>query len=147
MERFLFIALALLLAAWASLAAARADTVVAAGTIRGQSLIGPSDVALVDGTTPGAVSTLEQVIGMEARVNLFPGRPIRTGDLRQPAIVDRNEIVTIRFENGGLLILTEGRAMDRAAEGELLRVMNLSSRNTITARASAPGLVTVGGQP
>lgn len=120
------------------------ETVVAAGTIRGATLIGPSDVAMIDGATPGALSDMGDVIGMEARVNLYPGRPIRAGDLRPPAVVERNEIVSIRYNYGGLLILTEGRALDRASEGELLRVMNLSSRQTVTATATAPGLVTVG---
>jgi flagella basal body P-ring formation protein FlgA len=120
------------------------DTVIAAGTIRGQSLIGPSDVALVEGDTPGALSSLDQAIGMEARVNLYAGRPIRTGDLRPPAVIERNDIVTMRYETGGLLVITDGRAMDRASEGELLRVLNLSSRNTVTARAIGPGSVIVG---
>jgi flagella basal body P-ring formation protein FlgA len=49
-------------------------------------------------------------------------------------VIDRNEIVTLRFNAGGLLISPTGRALDRAAEGERLRVINLSSRVTVTAR-------------
>ncbi len=135
---------ALILACAVTSGPAFADTVIAAGTIRGLSLIMPSDVALADGDTPGALSAIEDAVGMEARVNLYPGRPIRPGDLRAPAIVERNEIVTLRYEQGGLLILAEGRALDRAAAGEPLRVLNLDSRNTISGVASARGLVTVG---
>ncbi len=120
------------------------DTVIAAGTIRGATLIGPADVDIIEGATPGALSDVADAIGMEARINLYPGRPIRAGDLRPPAIVERNEIVSLRYNYGGLLILTEGRALDRAAEGETLRVINLNSRQTVTATASQPGLVTVG---
>ncbi len=120
------------------------ETVIAAGTIRGATLIGPSDVATVEGATPGALSDMAEAVGMEARINLYPGRPIRPGDLRPPAIVERNEIVSLRYNHGGLLIITDGRALDRAAEGESLRVINLASRQTVTAVASAPGLVTVG---
>lgn len=120
------------------------DTVIAAGTIRGATMIGPSDVAMIEGTTPGALSELSQAIGMEARINLYPGRPIRPGDLREPAIVERNEIVSLRYNYGGLLVITEGRALDRASAGEALRVTNLASRQTVTATATAPGLVTVG---
>lgn len=121
-----------------------AETVIAAGTIRGQSLIMPSDIAMVPGHTPGALSDPAEAIGMEAAVNLYAGRPIRPGDLRPPAIIERNSLVTIRYAHGPLMIVTDGRAMDRAAAGEALRVMNLSSRATITAIATAPGLVTVG---
>ena len=123
---------------------ANADTVIAAGTIRGATMILPSDVALISDETPGALSILADAIGMEARINLYPGRPIMPGDLRPPAIVERNEIVAMQYNHGGLLVLTEGRALDRAAEGEALRVLNLASRQTVTATASAPGLVTVG---
>jgi len=121
-----------------------AETVIAAGTIRGQSLIMPSDIALVPGITPGALSDPTDAIGMEAAVNLYAGRPIRPGDLRPAAIIERNSLVTIRYAHGQLMIIADGRAMDRAAAGEALRVMNLSSRTTVTATAAAPGLVTVG---
>ncbi|MBT8410287.1 MAG: flagellar basal body P-ring formation protein FlgA [Octadecabacter sp.] len=141
MIRLVLLCIALVLIA---LGPSRADTVIANGTIRGQSLIGPNDVALVEGDTPGALTNMVEAIGQEARVNLYPGRPIRPGDLRPPAIVERNEIVTIRFQHQGLMIVTEGRALDRAAAGEPLRVLNLSSRNTITAVATGPGLVTIG---
>jgi flagellar basal body P-ring formation protein FlgA len=145
MTRLVFTALALMLAALQS--AARAETVIAAGTIRGQTLIMPSDVALVTGTTPGALADLADAIGMEAAVNLYAGRPIRPGDLRPPAIIERNTIVTLRYDHGGLLVITEGRALDRAAQGERLRVLNLGSRNTVTATAVSPGLVNVGPNP
>lgn len=145
MNKILFSALALILAALHSIA--QAETVIAAGTIRGQTLIMPSDVALIDGTTPGALTTLNAAIGMEAAVNLYAGRPIRPGDLRPPAIVERNALVTLRYDHGGLVVVTDGRALDRAARGDMLRVINLTSRTTVTAQAAAPGLVVVGPTP
>lgn len=121
-----------------------ADTVVAAGTIRSMALIGPNDVQLVEGDTPGAATDFVGVIGMEARVNLYPGRPIRLGDLRPPAVINRNEIITLQYNRNGLLIVTEGRALDRAGIGERLRVLNLSSRSTVTATVLGAGIAGVG---
>ena len=120
------------------------DTVVANGTIWSMSVIGPADVRLVAGDTPGAILDLAAAIGMEARVNLYPGRPIRPGDLREPAVINRNEIITLQYDANGLLIVTEGRALDRAGTGERLRVLNLSSRTTVTATVQGAGLATVG---
>jgi flagella basal body P-ring formation protein FlgA len=43
-----------------------------------------------------------------------------------------------------LLIATEGRALARGGAGDYLRVLNLSSRNTITGRVDKSGAVVVG---
>jgi flagella basal body P-ring formation protein FlgA len=120
------------------------ETLVAATTIRGASPIGVGDVTVVPESVPGALSDPNEAIGMEARINLYPGRPIRAADLQAPAVIDRNDIVTLRFAAGGLMIVTDGRALDRAAEGERLRVINLSSRMTVTATATGPGAARVG---
>ena len=125
-------------------APALADTVVATGTIRSMALIGPADVHLIEGTTPGAMADLTAVIGMEARVNLYPGRPVRPSDLRPPAVINRNEIITLQYSANGLMIVTEGRALDRAGVGERLRVLNLASRTTVTATVLGSGLAGVG---
>lgn len=125
----------------------QADTVVAAHAIRGATLIGPQDLAMVPDTIPGALQDPERAIGMEARVNLYPGRPIRASDLQSPAVIDRNDIVSLRFSANGLVITTDGRALDRAAEGEQIRILNLSSRVTVTATALGPGMAQVGALP
>lgn len=128
------------LAAWPSLA----DTLVAATTIRGSETIGPDDVSIQPGSTPGALISPADAVGMEARVNLYPGRPIRPADLRPPAVIGRNDVVTLHYSDGGISIVTEGRALDRAAVGERLRVLNLTSRATVTAIATGPGRAKVG---
>ena len=122
----------------------RADVVIAAGTIRSQQVIGPNDVTLASETVPGALSNLEDAIGREARINIYPGRPVRAGDLQEPALVERNELVTLQFSSGGLMIVTEGRSLDRAGLGDRLRVQNLASRSTVTGTVVGPGLVAVG---
>ena len=92
----------------------------------------------------GALTDPAAAIGMEARVNLYANRPIRAADLRAPAVIERNEIVTLRFDASGLTIVTEGRALDRAGVGDRLQVMNLASRNMVTGQVVGPALVAVG---
>jgi flagella basal body P-ring formation protein FlgA len=144
MRRILLLAL---LMASTPTAPLRSETLVAVTTIRGATAIAAADLAILPEVTPGALSDPGQAIGMEARVNLYPGRPIRAADLRPAAVIERNEIVTLRFNARGLSIVTEGRALDRAAEGERLRVINLSSRVTVAARALGPGVALVGDLP
>jgi len=122
---------------------AMADTIVAARTIPAKSIIGPDDVLLRNLDTPGGIQTTEAAIGLEARVALYAGRPIRQGDIGPPAVVERNQIVTLVYNHGGIVISTEGRALDRAGPGDLIRVMNLTSRTSVNARISPDGVAFV----
>ncbi|RKF13044.1 flagella basal body P-ring formation protein FlgA [Roseovarius spongiae] len=133
------------LALLAALAAppAAADTVVAARTIRAQTLIGAQDVAVKKGDVVGAVSDVDTVIGQEARVALYAGRPIRPGDVGPPALVERNQIVALIYAAGGVAIQTEGRSLSRAGPGERVRVMNLASRLTVSGHVLPDGRVQV----
>lgn len=122
---------------------AMADIVVPTRTIRAGNVIAPADLVVKPGHRDGVARRTEDVIGQEARVALYAGRPIRLDDLGPPALIDRNQPVTLVFLRGGLAISTEGRALARGAEGDLIRVMNLSSRATVTGRVTADGTVAV----
>ena len=92
---------------------ARAEVLVAVRTIPAQSVIGPVDIQVSDLVVPGAMTDPDAVIGMEARVALYPGRPILPGDLALPATVERNAIVPLVYAAGNLhinhLSVTESR--------------------------------------
>ena len=131
--------------AWALLAtAALAQSVVPTRPIRSQSIITAADVGLVQASHPGAVADLDDVIGLEARVTLYPGRPITAGDVGAPAVIDRNQIVTMIYDIGGLRITAEGRALDRAGLGDQVRIINTDSRLTVVGKVKADGTVEVG---
>jgi flagella basal body P-ring formation protein FlgA len=121
-----------------------AQSVTPLRAIRSQSVIGPDDVTLAEETVPGAVAEIAAVIGREARVMLYPGRPILSGQIGAPALVERNQVVRMHFAMGPLNIVTEGRALDRAGEGEMLRVMNMASRQIVTGSVAADGSIKVG---
>lgn len=135
-------ALALLTAALAA-APALAEIVVPVRTIRPHEVIEAVDIAMAEGRAAGALTRLSQAVGKEARVALYAGRPLRAGDLGPPALVARNATVMLIFSRNGLRITTEGRALDRAAAGETVRVMNLASRSTVTGRVRADGAIEV----
>ena len=126
---------------------ALAESLVAARTIRAQTLIGPGDVTLVADEIPGALGTPDAALGQEARVAIYAGRPVRASDLGPPALVERNQLVPIAYRAGALLIRAEGRALGRGGAGDVIRVMNLGSRATVSGRIGPDGLVIVGGNP
>jgi flagellar basal body P-ring formation protein FlgA len=122
-----------------------AETLVAARTIRPAEVIAARDVALVPGEIPGGLSDPAEVVGLEARVALYAGRPIRPGEVGPAAIVERNQIVLLVYRRNGLAITTEGRAMGRGGIGDVIRAMNLASRSTVTGMIGPQGALHVSG--
>ena len=122
---------------------AGAEALVATRTIPARSIIGPEDLLLRDVNIVGGISDPSEAIGQEARVALYAGRPIRAGDISAPAIVERNQLIQLIYQNGAVVISTEGRAMERAGAGDWIRVMNLSSRTSVTAQVLETGAAQV----
>jgi flagella basal body P-ring formation protein FlgA len=123
--------------------AALAGAVVPVRPIRGQSLIAADDVEAADLDLPGAIEDPAAVVGREARVTLYPGRPILKGQVGAPALVERNQLVRMNFADGPLIITAEGRVLDRGGVGEVVRVMNLSSRQIVSGAVAADGSIEV----
>ncbi|MEL6594736.1 MAG: flagellar basal body P-ring formation chaperone FlgA [Pseudomonadota bacterium] len=121
-----------------------ADTVFATRTVRSQSVITAEDVTLKEGVLPGTLSALSQAIGRESRVVLYAGRPILADDITAPALIERNQIVTLIVSQNGLKISTEGRALERGAVGDMVKAMNLSSRSTVNGTVTADGHIQIG---
>ncbi|QHQ36451.1 flagellar basal body P-ring formation chaperone FlgA [Algicella marina] len=125
-------------------ASGHCDVLIANRAIPSRSIIAAEDVSVAAQSVQGTYTTPEEVIGREARVTLYPGRPIRRGDVGAPAVVERNQVVPLRYATGGLFIETEGRALARAGVGDLIRVMNITSRTTVTGRVAPDGTIEVG---
>ena len=122
---------------------ATAETLVAARTLRAQTILAPDDLVVAQGTVPGTATDPTEVIGLETRVAIYQGRPIRQADLGPPAIVDRNQLVMLSYVAGPLTIIAEGRALGRGGVGDRIRVMNIASRTTVSGIVAGDGSVRV----
>ncbi|WP_299826071.1 flagellar basal body P-ring formation chaperone FlgA [uncultured Roseobacter sp.] len=122
---------------------ALADTVVPTRTIRANAIITDVDVGTRAGQVANGFDRVTDVIGQEARTTLYAGRPILIDDIGPPALVARNQIVSIRFEASGLIITTEGRSLERGGVGDRVRIMNLTSRATLFGQVQPDGSVKV----
>jgi len=120
------------------------ETLVATRTIRSHAIISPDDVSLKNVDIAGSLDRIEDAVGLEARVVLYAGRPIRPGDIGPAAIIKRNQIIILVYRHGSLRIAADARALGRGGVGDYLRVMNLASRTTVTGIVGADGTVTVG---
>lgn len=124
-----------------------AESLIATRIVRAQTLLSAADVTLVAAEIPGALTDPADVLGLEARVTLYPGRAVRAGDIGPPTLVERNQLVTLIYNFGGLGITTEGRALARGGLGDVIQVMNLSSRNVLMAQVAQDGTLRVGSNP
>ena len=121
-----------------------ADIVVPAHTIRPQSVIATGRPhAARPARCRGVRQPFDDVIGLEARVALYPAARSGPRDVGPPAMVERNQLVLLVFSRGGLEIRAEGRALDRAGRGEMIKVMNTASRNIVMGVVRPDGTVLV----
>jgi flagella basal body P-ring formation protein FlgA len=117
-----------------------AETLVAARTIPAMTILAPEDLILKEGDSVGGETDPLLFVGMETRVALYAGRQVNVGDVGFPAVVERNQIIPLIFVRNGLRISTEGRSLARAGPGEIIRVMNLTSRSTVSAKIGVDGV-------
>ncbi|MCH8997047.1 MAG: flagellar basal body P-ring formation protein FlgA [Proteobacteria bacterium] len=82
-------------------------------------------------------------------VGKSPRRPIRAGEavlgneLREPILVPRNSLVTIRLQTARMVLTVQGRAMEAGAMGSVIRVMNTKTSKIISASVTNSGAVEV----
>ncbi|CAH0142062.1 flagellar basal body P-ring formation chaperone FlgA [Roseomonas sp. CECT 9278] len=92
---------------------------------------------------PGMAQRAEDVIGRQLRRPVGTDMPFATVDLVAPVVVAKNQAVLMLLEAPGLALSAQGRALEDAAIGEVVRVMNLASRQVVEAEVVGPGRVRV----
>lgn len=135
------------LALSATLAAAPvwAETLVANRTLPARTVIAPGDLVANPAIVPGAATQISEVAGKETQAVIYAGQPIYLALLAAPALVERNQMIRLVFDQDGLRIMTEGRALERGAAGTLIRVMNQGSRTVVQGIVAEDGSVNVTG--
>ncbi len=82
-------------------------------------------------------------------VGKSPRRPIRAGEavlgneLREPILVPKNSLVTIRLQTARMILTVQGRAMEPGTMGSVIRVMNTKTSKIISASVTNSGAVEV----
>jgi flagella basal body P-ring formation protein FlgA len=87
--------------------------------------------------------SVDQIIGMQLRRPVAAGQPLRLADLSRPPLVQRGSTVQIELSASGLSVTGQAVALDAGAEGEKIRVQNITSHAFLFARVIGPGHVRV----
>ncbi len=117
---------------------ASAAVLAAARTLPAGTVITAADLRAVDGDRPG-LSDPSEAIGLQTRITIHEGRPLQASLLQAPKLIGRNQIHPLVFQRGGLRIVAQARTLSDGAAGDVIRVMNLESRNTISAVVQPDG--------
>jgi flagella basal body P-ring formation protein FlgA len=117
------------------------------GTIRQGTPLGPDNLAFsrekVAETKGLYLTDFQAVQGMMARRNLQGNQLLTMGDVSEPALIHRGELVTVVITRGRVKVTTKAIANHDAARGELVALTSVESRAQITGLAEAPGTVVV----
>ena len=120
-----------------------AHVVVATHTLRAGTVLQERDLKLRGGGDAGGRELIAVLVGLETRRAIYTGRPVLAADLGPPTLVRRNAVVVMLYSDRGLGIRTEGRALDSGGAGEVVRVINLTSRRSLLATVTGQNQVEV----
>jgi flagella basal body P-ring formation protein FlgA len=82
--------------------------------------------------------TRDRAVGMQSRRQLRAGQAIRNADL-----VTRDQAVTLIYETAGLYLTLRGKAIEGGTEGDVVNVINLQSKRTVSGVVVGRGQVAV----
>jgi flagella basal body P-ring formation protein FlgA len=128
---------------------AAVETVEAAVLARGierNELIKSSDVVIErrpKAEVGNDVAGRNGAVGMQARRQLRAGQALRVADLAKPDLVTRDQNVTLIYESSGLYLTIRGKALEGGSEGDVVNVLNLQSKRTVSGIVVGRGQVSV----
>jgi flagella basal body P-ring formation protein FlgA len=85
----------------------------------------------------------DRAVGMQARKSIRAGQPVRNADLAKPDLVQRDQSVTLLYESAGLYLTVRGKAIEGGTEGDVVSVLNLQSKRTVSGVVIGRGQVAV----
>jgi flagellar basal body P-ring formation protein FlgA len=91
----------------------------------------------------GDAAVRSRAVGMQMRRQLRAGQAIKVADLAKPDLVQRDDNVTLIYESTGLYLTVRGKAMDGGTEGDVVNVLNLQSKRTVSGVVIGRGQVAI----
>lgn len=112
-----------------------------AGELLAASDIVWSDEAVAPSDAP---ADADAVIGKAARRPLRAGAAVGLHDLAAPRVIKRDELVQVAFEDGGVSLVLQAKALAEAGVGDTLHLVNIQSKKVLEAVCTGPGKAVVG---
>lgn len=113
-------------------------------------VISAEDIEYIDVAShklrPDTILDENELVGKILKNSKSPLIPVRKRDVQQKQIVERSDNINILYKTAAITLSATGMAMDGGAEGDLIRVKNLSSNKIVQAvvQSSSTALVSSG---
>ena len=112
-------------------------------------IFGPADISEVklprERVASDAIANPQQLVGKAARRILRAGETVRAGDIAEPIVVHKGDLVTIALNTPGMQLTAQGKAAEDGALGAAIRVANTQSNRVVDAVVAGPNQVVIGG--
>src|SRR3954453_17307015 len=117
------------LASAASAAKGNIEVLTYARSLAAGEIVQPTDLvyAKVAAAPADAPSDADQVIGQAAKRPLRAGAVVQAHDTGAAMVIKAGDVVTVSYDNDGVSLSLQGKAMTAAGVGELLSVQNTTS--------------------
>ncbi len=73
----------------------------------------------------------KDIIGKAVSGSISAYRPIRDHELSAPMLINRNQLVEMRFNTGTMFISTTGMSLEEGAIGDIIQVRNVNSKHVV----------------
>jgi flagella basal body P-ring formation protein FlgA len=90
-----------------------------------------------------SITESAHIVGQTPKRMLAADRPVRAGDVELPMVVSKGGIVTMVLATPHMILTSKGRAMEKGAKGDTIKVMNLKSKTVIEGEITGVGRVLV----
>jgi flagella basal body P-ring formation protein FlgA len=133
-------------AATAAAARANVDVLTWTRNIAAGEVVQPQDLvwAKVALAPADAATDPDAVVGLAARRTLRAGAAVAGRDVSAPQVIKANDVVTLVFEDAGVSLSLQAKALSGGGVGDTISVQNVTSKKTVQAVVSGPGQAVVG---
>jgi flagella basal body P-ring formation protein FlgA len=97
----------------------------------------------IDHVAANAVTDPKQLVGMTARRPLRSNQMLRVNDVAMAPTIHRGSMVTLLVQTENMTLTAQGRALEDAAIGQPIRVINPMSNKTLTGVVKDPTTVSI----
>ncbi len=115
--------------------------------LRPGDVIAKSDIDFIDvrSTDISAAMIVDtgHLVGQTPKRGLSAFKPLTASDVTAPMVIKKGDLVTMTLKSDILMLTTQGRAMEDGAAGDVVKVMNTASKQTLDAVVTGPQAVDV----